>query len=103
MVLVCLGISSCAILNTTDYSSIMESSIRSVPIVLPQPPMILPIVSNPISISPSGLDRLGTISHPCINPRSSKTRSGIKAVIYNKMGDRFPLIILGFSYYRGNF
>ena len=103
MVLVCLGISSRAISNTTDHSSTTEPSIRSVPTVLPQPPTISPIVPNPISISPSGLDRSGTISHPCINPRSSKTRSGIKAVIHNKMGDRFPLITPRFSYYRGNF
>ena len=88
------GISSRAILNTTDHSSTTESSIRSVPTALPQPPTTSPIVPNPISISLSGLDRSGTTSHSRINPRPPKTRSGIKAVIHNKLKDILPLLLV---------
>jgi NADH:ubiquinone oxidoreductase subunit 5 (subunit L)/multisubunit Na+/H+ antiporter MnhA subunit len=101
MVLVCFCISSCVIFNTVNYLSIKESIICLVFIILFQLFMILFIVSNCIFIAYLGWDWLGLISYFRINSWTSKTRNGLKAILFNKLGDIMFLFLIVYYYFFG--
>ena len=101
MVLVCFCISSCVIFNTINYLSIKESIICLVFIILFQLFMILFIVFNGIFIAYLGWDWLGLISYFCINFWTSKTRNGLKAILFNKLGDIMFLFLIVYYYFFG--
>jgi NADH:ubiquinone oxidoreductase subunit 5 (subunit L)/multisubunit Na+/H+ antiporter MnhA subunit len=98
MVLVILLVSSCVIVNSIDYLTIMESYLFLVYISLFQFCMITFVLSNDLLIAFLNWDWLGLISYLLINFWSSKLNCGIKAVLYNKCGDCFFLLVLAFSY-----
>ena len=98
MVLVILLVSSCVIVNSIDYLTIMESYLFLVYISLFQFCMITFVLSNDLIIAFLNWDWLVLISYLLINFWSSKLNCGIKAVLYNKCGDCFFLLVLAFSY-----
>jgi len=84
--------------NSIDYLTIMESYLFLVYISLFQFCMITFVLSNDLLIAFLNWDWLGLISYLLINFWSSKLNCGIKAVLYNKCGDCFFLLVLAFSY-----
>ena len=98
LVLVLVLVSSCVILNSIDYLSIMESYLFLVYIILFQFSMNVFTLSHDLIIIFLNWDLIGLISYLLINFWSSKTFCGIKAVVYNKCGDCFFLLVLAFSF-----
>lgn len=98
MVVVLLLVSSCVIPNSIDYVGIMESYLFLVYISPFQCSMIVSTLSHDPIITFPNWDPIGLISYWLINSRSSKTNCGIKAVVYNKCGDCFSLVVIAFSY-----
>ena len=94
MVIVVILISPIVIFNSIDYLSIMDAFILIFYIILLQLPMINFILSYNIIIGYAYWDLLGLISYLPINFWSSKVNCGIKAVLYNKIGDNFSLLLL---------
>ena len=94
MVTVVILISSIVIFNSIDYLSIMDSYPFIFYIILFQLSMINFILSYNIIIAFFYWDLLGLISYLLINFWSSKVNCGIKAVLYNKIGDNFFLLLL---------
>lgn len=90
-------ISSTVIMVTIDYLSIMESITCILLIYSFIISMLLFIWFNSILFIFISWDWLGIISYFCINYWSSKIRSGIKAMLFNKIGD--ILFIWFISYY----
>ena len=98
MVFVIILVSSCVIVNSIDYLTIMESYLLLGYISLFQFSMIFFTLSNDILITFLNWDIIGFISYLLINFWSSKTSSGFKAVVYNKCGDLCFLLIIAVSY-----
>ena len=94
MVTVVILISPIVIFNSIDYLSIMDSYPFIFYITLFQLSMINFILSYNIIIASFYWDLLGLISYLLINFWSSKVNCGIKAVLYNKIGDNFSLLLL---------
>ncbi len=94
MVSVVILISSIVIFNSIDYLSIMDSYPFIFYIILFQLSMINFILSYNIIVAFFYWDLLGLISYLLINFWSSKVNCGIKAVLYNKIGDNFFLLLL---------
>ncbi len=92
-------ISSSVIIVTIDYLSIMESIICLLFIYSFIIVMIDFICFNNILFIFLGWDVIGIISYFCINFWSSKIRSGIKAIIYNKIGDCLFIMFISFYYF----
>jgi NADH:ubiquinone oxidoreductase subunit 5 (subunit L)/multisubunit Na+/H+ antiporter MnhA subunit len=84
-------ISPIVIFNSIDYLSIMDPYPFIFHTILPELSMINFILSINIIIGYFYWDSSGSISHLPINFRSNKVNCGIKAVIYNKIGDNFSL------------
>ena len=91
-------ISSCVILCSIDYLSIMDSYLFLIYISLFQSCMLIFVLSNDLLITFFNWDYLGLISYLLINFWSSKLNSGIKAIIYNKIGDLLFLVVLAMTY-----
>ena len=98
MILVILFVSSCVNINSIDYLSIMDNSLFLFYISILQCSMITFVLTNDLLISFLNWDLLGIISYLLINYRSSKVNAGIKAVVFNKVGDIFFLLLLAWSY-----
>ena len=98
MVLVILLVSACVILCSIDYLSILDSAYFLVLVSLFQFVMLTFVISNDLIITIINWDWLGLISYLLINFWGSKTKSGIKAVVYNQVGDLSFLMIIAFSY-----
>ena len=94
MILVILFVSSRVTINSIDYSSIMDNSLFLFYISILQLSMITSILTNDLLISFPNRDLLGIISYLLINYRSSKVNAGIKAVVFNKIGDIFFMLLL---------
>ena len=94
MILVVILISSIVIFNSINYLSIIDSYLFIFYIILFQLSMISFVLSHDIIITSFYWDLLGLISYLLINYWSSKINCGIKAVLYNKIGDNFFLIII---------
>ena len=94
-------ISSSVIIVTIDYLSILESIICLLFIYSFIIIMIDFICFNNILFIFICWDVIGIISYFCINFWSSKIRSGIKAIIYNKIGDCVFIMLISFYYYYG--
>ena len=87
-------ISSIVIFNSINYLSLIESYSFIFYITLFQLSMISFVLSHDIIITSFYWDLLGLISYLPINFWSSKINCGIKAVLYNKIGDNFSLFLL---------
>lgn len=98
MVLVILLVSSCVILCSIDYLSVFDIVYFLLLISLFQFVMLFFIISNDLIITIINWDWLGLISYLLINFWASKTKNGIKAVVYNQVGDLSFLMIIAFSY-----
>ena len=98
MVLVVLLISPRALTNAIDHLAIIESYLFLLYIPLLQFPTILFTLSNDPIITSPNRDSTGLIIYLLTNIRSSKVSCGIKAVVYNKRGDRFSLLRIAFSH-----
>ena len=98
MVTIVMLISSIVIFNSISYLSIIDSYSFTFYITLFQLSMISFVLSHDILITSLYWDLLGLISYLPINFWSSKINCGIKAVLYNKIGDNFSLLLLTFYY-----
>ena len=98
LVLTVLLVSSCVILNSIDYLCFIDSHLFLIYIILFQISMILFILSHNLILSYLYWDILGIISYLLINYWSSRINCGIKAIIYNKIGDCSFIFILVLSY-----
>jgi len=87
MVLVILIVSSCVILCSMDYLSVLDAGYFLLLVSLFQFVMLIFVISNDLIITIINWDWLGLISYLLINFWASKTKSGIKAVVYNQVGD----------------
>ena len=94
MVTVVILISPIVIFNSINYLSIIDSYSFIFYITLFQLSMISFVLSHDIIITSFYWDLLGLISYLPINFWSCKINCGIKAVLYNKIGDNFPLFLL---------
>ena len=94
MVTVVILISPIVILTSINYLSIIDSYLFIFYISLFQLSMISFVLSHDIIITSFYWDLLGLISYLPINFWSSKINCGIKAVLYNKIGDNFSLFLL---------
>ena len=97
-VVVILLVSSCVILCSIDYLSVLDSAYFLLLVSLFQFVMLTFVISNDLIITIVNWDWLGLISYLLINFWASKTKSGIKAVVYNQVGDLSFLMIIAFSY-----
>ena len=98
MVTVVILISPIVIFNSINYLSIIDSYSFIFYITLFQLSMISFVLSHDIIITSFYWDLLGLISYLPINFWSSKINCGIKAVLYNKIGDNFSLFLLSCFY-----
>ena len=96
MVLVVLLISSRALINAIDYLSLIESYLFLCYISSLQLSTVPFSFSNDLIITFPNRDLIGLISYLLIN-FWSKVKCGIKAVVYNKRGDCFSLLLIAFS------
>ena len=94
MVIVVILISPIVIFNSINYLSIIDSYSFIFYITLFQLSMITFVLSHDIIITSFYWDLLGLISYLPINFWSYKINCGIKAVLYNKIGDNFFLFLL---------
>jgi len=85
-------------MNAIDYLGIIESVLFLVYIRPLQFSMIMFILTNDLLISFINRDLLGITSYLLINYWISKVESGIKAIVYNKVGDIFPIVWLVILY-----
>lgn len=98
LVVVIVLVSSCVILCSIDYLSVVDCCLFLFYICVFQFVMIVFVVSNNLILTIINWDWLGLISYLLINFWSSKTKSGIKAVVYNQVGDVCFLMIIAFCY-----
>jgi len=91
-------VSSRVNINSIDYLSIMDNSLFLYYISILQLSMIIFVLTNDLLISFFNWDLLGIISYLLINYWSSKLNAGIKAIVFNKVGDIFYLLLLAWSY-----
>ena len=98
LVSVIILVSSCVILCSIDYLSIIDCYLFLILLFLFQFFMIIFVISNNFIVIFICWDWLGLVSYCLINFWSSKTKSGIKAVVYNKVGDIGLIIVLCLSY-----
>jgi len=87
LVLIILLISSLILYNSIDYLSSVDSYLFISYIVLFQLVMMLFILCNDLVLIYFNWDYLGLISYLLINWWSNKINSGLKAVIFNRLGD----------------
>lgn len=93
-----LLVSSCVILNSIDYLSTIDSHLFLLYIHLFQLAMVMFILTHDLILSFLYWDILGIISYLLINFWSSRINCGIKAMIYNKIGDCSFILLLCVSY-----
>ena len=98
MITIVFLVSSIVIFNSISYLSIIDSYLLIFYITLFQLSMISFVLSHDIIITSFYWDLLGLISYLPINFWSSKINCGIKAVLYNKIGDNFSLFLLTILY-----
>ena len=98
MITIVFLVSSIVIFNSISYLSIIDSYFLIFYITLFQLSMISFVLSHDIIITSFYWDLLGLISYLPINFWSSKINCGIKAVLYNKIGDNFSLFLLTILY-----
>ena len=98
MVITVIIVSSIILYNSLSYLSIIDSYLFLLYIILFQFSMINFILSDDIITTYFYWDLLGIISYVLVNYWSSKINCGIKAIIYNKIGDSFFLLLLGLFY-----
>lgn len=100
MLLTVLLVSSCVILNSIDYLSMVDSHLFLSYILLFQFTMLGFIVAADLVVSFLYWELLGIISYALVNFWSARINCGIKALIFNKVGDcGFVLLLsLAFSY-----
>lgn len=98
IVYIVLLVSSFVIYNSIDYLSIIDSYLFIIYILLFQFIMIIFILSNHLLLLYFNWDLLGLISYLLINYWCNKINCGIKAIIYNRLGD-LSLIYLFSIYY----
>lgn len=98
MIVIVILISSCVILNSIDYSSIMDSYPFIFYIILLNLCMLCFVLCHDIILSFLYWDLLGLFSYLLINFWSSKVNCGIKAVLFNKIGDNFSLFMVCWFY-----
>ena len=98
ILLIIIFVSNIVLMNPIDYLGIIESVLFLVYICPLQFSMIMFILTNDLVISFINRDLLGITSYLLINYWISKVNSGIKAIVYNKVGDIFPIVWLVILY-----
>lgn len=98
-VIIIVLVSCIVIISSIDYLSyLFDSLLLLFYISVFQFIMILFVISNDLMTSLFMWDWLGIISYLLINLFSSRSNCGIKAVVYNKVGDCFYLFIISLSF-----
>jgi len=98
-VIIIVLVSCIVIISSIDYLSyLFDSILLLLYISVFQFIMILFVISNDLMTSLFMWDWLGIISYLLINLFSSRSNCGIKAVVYNKVGDCFFLFIISLSF-----
>jgi len=98
-VIIIVLVSCIVIISSIDYLSyLFDSLLLLFYISVFQFIMILFVISNDLMTSLFMWDWLGIISYLLINLFSSRSNCGIKAVVYNKVGDCFFLFIISSSF-----
>jgi len=102
MLLVVLLVSGSVIVYSLDYISLYSYPIFFLYITLFQFSMLGIVLCNDLVISFLFWELVGVTSYLLINFWSNKNQCGIKAVVYNKLGDCFFLfgILVGFNFLR---
>jgi NADH-ubiquinone oxidoreductase chain 5 len=98
MFIIVIFVSSIILLNSLDYLSIIESIYFYFLLISFIISMLLFLISYSLLFIFISWEFLGIISYLLINFWSSRSNHGIKAVVYNKVGDIVFLILLGFLY-----
>ena len=98
ILLIIIFVSNVVLMNSIDYLGINEAVLFLVYICPLQFSMILFILTNDLLISFINWDLLGITSYLLINYWISKVNSGIKAIVYNKVGDIFLIVWLVLLY-----
>ena len=98
IIIIIVFVSSCVNINSIDYLSIMDNLLFIIYISIFQLSMIAFVMSNDLIIQFMNWDLLGIISYLLINYWSSKLNAGIKAIVFNKIGDIFYLLLMAWSY-----
>jgi len=98
-VIIIVLVSCIVIISSIDYLSyLFDSLLLLFYITVFQFIMILFVISNDLMTSLFMWDWLGIISYLLINLFSSRSNCGIKAIVYNKVGDCFFLFIISLSF-----
>jgi len=97
--IVVIMISSLVILSTFDYLSLMEKFLLIGLITIFQFVMLYFVLSVEIIMIFVMWELVGIVSYILINFWSSKVNSGIKAIIYNKVGDSGFILIIAIVYF----
>jgi NADH:ubiquinone oxidoreductase subunit 5 (subunit L)/multisubunit Na+/H+ antiporter MnhA subunit len=98
MVMVVIMVSSCVILCSMDYLGMEDSYLLLLYLSLFQLFMVLFVLGDDYVVIYLGWDWLGLVSYLLVNFWSGKTRSGIKAVVFNGLGDICFLFSLSLLY-----
>jgi len=96
-------VSAFVLLNAVDYFSINESYFFIIIISLFQLTMIIFITSDNIVWSLTSWDWLGLLSFLLINWWMHRLNSGLKAIVFNKIGDCIFLLTLGIVFMDFNY
>jgi NADH:ubiquinone oxidoreductase subunit 5 (subunit L)/multisubunit Na+/H+ antiporter MnhA subunit len=91
-------VSNSVLINSIVYLGINDNILFLIYIVLFQFSMLCFILSNDLIINFINWDLLGIVSYLLINYWSGKVNSGIKAIVYNKVGDIFFVLWLALFY-----
>ena len=98
LLFIILIVANLVLINAIDYLGIIDIWLFLGYICLFQFSMIVSILTNDTILCFINWDLLGLISYLLINYWINKVNSGIKAIIYNKIGDMFFLLWLVILY-----
>jgi len=98
VLLAVLMVSSCVILNSIDYLSLADSPLFLGYILMFQLTMAAFILASDFLLAFVCWDVLGIISYLLVNFWASRINCGVKALIFNKVGDCSFALVLALSY-----
>ena len=96
MIIIFIG--SCVLINSIDYLSISDNWLFLFYLLLFQLSMIGFVLSDDLLITFFNWELLGLISYLLINYWSSKINAGVKAIVFNKLGDIMFMFLLAWIY-----
>jgi NADH-quinone oxidoreductase subunit L len=98
ILLTVLLVSSCVVINSIDYLSIIDSYLFLCYILMFQFTMVIFILTHDLILSFLYWEILGIISYLLISFWSARINCGVKALIFNKLGDCSFILVLALAY-----